>query len=80
VIEPPREHIFYVCPQPCPDVGRCQFCDGGILYCTVCGAYEGALLDVCPGEKLTAEQHNWNYAGNMRRWDKLTRDMGHRAP
>ncbi len=46
---------------------RCMVCDGGLSICTVCGGFEGSLLDSCPGVKLTEEQHQWNY----RRWCKL---------
>jgi len=40
---------------------RCMICDGGLALCTVCGGFEGSLLDNCPGEQLTEEQHDWNY-------------------
>lgn len=44
-----------------------MICDGGLSVCTVCGGFEGQLLDSCPGVKLTQEQHDWNYS----RWCKL---------
>ena len=40
---------------------NCQICDGGLAICTVCGGFEGSLLDSCPGARLTPEQHDWNY-------------------
>jgi hypothetical protein len=33
-----------------------------LSFCDVCGGMEGALLPVCPGVMLTAEQHDANYA------------------
>lgn len=42
-------------------IDHCMICDGGLAVCTRCGGLEGALLDNCPGVKLTAEQHEWNY-------------------
>jgi hypothetical protein len=29
--------------------------------CLVCGGREAALLDTCPGARLSAAQHEWNY-------------------
>jgi hypothetical protein len=46
---------------------NCMVCDGGLSICTVCGGFEGSLLDSCPGVKLTPEQHEWNY----KRWCEL---------
>lgn len=45
------------------DCGRigCFICEGGLFYCTVCGALEGALLPKCPGRMLTYEEHEANY-------------------
>jgi len=40
---------------------NCWICDGGLALCTVCGGLEGALLETCPGVRLTIEQHEWNY-------------------
>jgi hypothetical protein len=51
-------HIWYECK--CHRVG-CQFCDGGLGLCTVCGGFEGSLLPKCPGIRLTEEQHDENY-------------------
>lgn len=39
----------------------CAICEGGLAVCTVCGGMEGALLDGCPGVRLTMAQHDWNY-------------------
>ena len=58
-------HVFFECK--CNETG-CQFCDGGLGYCTVCGGAEGSLLPHCPGVQLTAEQHDKNYRENIARW------------
>lgn len=63
-------HVLMSCQEPCPDPGRCGLCDGGLAVCSVCGGMEGALLDICPGVRLTPEQHEWNYQGNLRRWSR----------
>ena len=47
--------------ERCTNPGVCQICDGGLAHCTVCGGFEGSLLDVCPGVQLTEAQHDWNY-------------------
>lgn len=60
-------HTFYVCT--CNKTG-CQYCDGGLAYCTVCGGAEGSLLPECPGVRLTPEQHDKNYADNLARWSR----------
>lgn len=49
-----RQHVWYKCPPgKCPgdeDVPRsCQYCDGGLAFCTVCKKGEGELEDSCPG-------------------------------
>lgn len=71
---PEGGHVYYVCPKPCYRVGSCPFCDGGLAACTICGGLEGALLDTCPGVKLTEEQHDWNYRANMRRGRKAAEE------
>jgi hypothetical protein len=58
-------HVWYKCPRDC---AGCQFCDGGLGYCTVCGGAEGSLLPECPGARLTPEQHDKNYSDNLARW------------
>lgn len=68
-------HQFYKCPARCPNPGVCQYCDGGLAYCVICGGFEGTLLDQCPGIKLTAEQHDWNYMGNGRRERKRLEEL-----
>lgn len=61
----PLAHVWYKCE--CYQTG-CQFCDGGLGYCTVCGGAEGSLLPECPGRKLSYEEHEQNYRDNLARW------------
>ena len=56
-------HIWFKCSQPCN--GRCQYCDGGLALCTVCGAGEGELLSHCPGFRLSFEARTACYSGNV---------------
>jgi len=43
------KHTFYKCKPNC--LG-CQFCEGGLGYCTTCGGFEGQLTTDCAGHKL----------------------------
>jgi hypothetical protein len=45
------EHVWYKCPQPCKQPGRCKYCDGGLAFCTVCKQAEAELEPTCPGPK-----------------------------
>lgn len=67
-------HIFYVCPKPCETVQDghpCQYCDGGLASCIVCGAFEGELLTHCPGYKLNQETLDACYSGNVHDFTRL---------
>jgi hypothetical protein len=58
------KHTWYVhdnCNQP----GTCMWCDGGLGWCTVCGAFEGQLTTHCPGRKLTEEELEATYAEKL---------------
>lgn len=44
------EHKYYKCEQPC-EKPNCQYCDGGLAFCTVCKEGEGGLKPTCPGPK-----------------------------
>jgi hypothetical protein len=57
-----RPHRWYECS--CNRVA-CQWCEGGLGHCTVCGAFEGQLLSSCPGERLTEEALEACYQGNV---------------
>jgi hypothetical protein len=43
----------------------CMFCDGNLSACSVCGAFEGAWPDECPSERITSEQSNAVYLGQL---------------
>lgn len=38
---------------------------GELEYCKVCMGFEGSMPTDCPGEKMTAEQSDKVYAGNL---------------
>ena len=44
---------------------HCEICDGGLSVCAVCGGGEGSLPSECPGQKMTSEQDNAVYAGDL---------------
>ena len=60
-----QEHVFYNCKCDRP---YCQFCAGGLGWCTVCGGFEGSLLQSCPGKQLSRGEHDENYSANLARW------------
>ncbi len=41
----------------------CQFCDGGLGLCTVCGGFEGTLTTDCCCRQLTQEEQDEVYKG-----------------
>ena len=43
----PRKHV-YLKHEHC-ELAHCMFCDGGLLYCTVCRQGEAELTDECSG-------------------------------
>lgn len=48
-----RKHVFYEC-EPCCDDAYCQYCIGGLSYCTVCKKGEVELEPICPGPQHSA--------------------------
>lgn len=64
-------HVMLVhAPGECPAHNGeyyrdCMFCDGGLSGCTVCGAFEGAWPDECPGQSMTYEQSDKVYNGEL---------------
>lgn len=42
------KHQYFECKQPC-EKQSCHYCDGGLLFCTVCRQAEGDLAPECPG-------------------------------
>lgn len=41
----------------------CMWCDGGLECCKVCGAFEGATPDECPGRRIPADFDDLIYKG-----------------
>lgn len=58
-------HVDYVCPGDHDDGRSCMFCDGGLFACARCDSFEGATTTHCPGRKMTADQHDAVYAGDL---------------
>lgn len=56
------EHTLYECT--CRQHG-CQYCEGGLASCTVCGGAEGTLSTHCPGVKLNEYIHEEIYHGGL---------------
>jgi len=56
-------HVEYICPGN--HDRQCMFCDGGLFACDVCGAFEGATPDECPGERMRADQSDAVYRGKL---------------
>lgn len=50
----PRKHVYFKCPPGACVAGdrSCNYCDGGLAYCTVCKRAEGELAYECPGEPV----------------------------
>lgn len=57
-------HIAVVCKGE-HDRPGCQFCDGGLFACSVCGSAEGATTTHCPGGRMAADQIDAVYAGTL---------------
>lgn len=53
------KHTRYICH--CSGERPCQFCDGGLFACTVCGGFEGTLTTDCCGRKLTEDEERRIY-------------------
>jgi hypothetical protein len=58
------KHTEFICKGG-HDYISCQFCDGGLFACTVCDGAEGSLPTDCPGTKMTTEQSDAVYAGDL---------------
>lgn len=58
-------HVDFVCPGDHDDGRTCMFCDGGLFACSLCNSFEGATTTHCPGRKMTADQHDAVYAGDL---------------
>lgn len=53
-------HTFVECR--CVRTG-CQFCDGGLAACKICGGFEGSLTTHCRGSRLSQPVLDAVYAG-----------------
>lgn len=63
---PTLAHTEYVCTTVHEDGGwTCQFCAGGLSACAVCGSFEGATTDHCPGAEMAWGQREAVYAGTL---------------
>lgn len=60
--KPVFPHTWHECAPGCDG---CQFCHGGLGWCTVCGGFEGQLLPDCPGFHPGEEALNACYKGNV---------------
>lgn len=61
------KHTFFNCadqPKPCAKT-HCPWCDGGLLYCTVCLAAEGTLPSHCPMVPISTEDQDLIYSASM---------------
>jgi len=45
------KHVLHTCSKD-----RCNICDGGLAFCTVCKGAESSLPLDCPGKPMTDEQ------------------------
>lgn len=74
-------HKLYKCKGNC-EYG-CQFCDGGLGACSVCGAIEGSLTQDCPGVEVSKERQQqvykqgWDYVEGLG-WHQNTIPVGER--
>lgn len=46
------DHVLYKCPPGCRKT-FCNYCDGGLAFCTVCKGGESQLPQECPGRVMT---------------------------
>lgn len=59
------DHVEYKCGDDC-EMTACPYCQGGLFYCTVCHALEGALTTECCGRRITLEEEYRIYIeGNL---------------
>lgn len=58
-------HTWYKCPGKHEYPGNCQFCDGGLGACTVCGGAEGTLTLDCCGFRLNKYILDAVYKGGL---------------
>jgi len=56
------DHVRKVCNC---NRDHCNYCEGGLFTCSVCGASEGELTSECPGRQMTDEELQSAYAGRL---------------
>lgn len=54
-----REHVKFICNKQ--DCYPCQWCDGGLFACIICGGAEGSLTTECCGRQLTEQEERRIY-------------------
>lgn len=59
------EHTYYECQDPCPNGPGCQYCDGGLGYCTICKGMEGSLPSECPEKHMGIHVADAVYEGQL---------------
>jgi hypothetical protein len=68
-------HTLHVCSGDCAS-RSCNYCHGGLEYCTTCKGAEGTLPTECPGVAMTEVQSAEVYAGRLDfcggRWKAVT--------
>jgi hypothetical protein len=57
-------HDYDTCRPGC-DNASCMICIGGLSLCKRCGGGEGSLPTNCPGVRMTKEQEDKVYAGEL---------------
>lgn len=63
----PAKHEWTVPHEPrdCPphSEGHCMWCEGGLMYCAKCSAFEGATTTECPLREVDTDTWDAVYAG-----------------
>lgn len=60
------EHKLHECDGRCRDaehVYSCNYCDGGLASCDVCGGAEASLPTHCPGKPMSHQEQDEVAAG-----------------
>lgn len=53
-------HNYHVCSSTCDG---CQFCEGGLAFCTICRGGEASLPAECPGRNMSQDEQSLVQAG-----------------
>jgi len=57
-------HVAYVCPTY-HEGTYCPICEGGLFSCAICNSFEGATTTDCPERKMTADEIDAVYKGDL---------------